>query len=42
VHLTSNPIDWYAARAGGAVAYVLLSINVAIGLLMSGKATTKR
>jgi sulfoxide reductase heme-binding subunit YedZ len=37
VHLTSSPIDWYAARAGGAVAYVLLSANVALGLLMSGK-----
>ena len=37
MHLTSSPIDWYAARAGGVVAYVLLSVNVALGLLMSGK-----
>lgn len=42
MHLTSNPIDWYAARAGGVVAYVLLSINVSIGLLMSGKKSMKR
>ena len=31
VHLTSSPVDWYAARAGGIVAYVLLSVNVALG-----------
>ncbi len=37
MHLTSSPIDWYAARAGGVVAYVLLSANVSIGLLMTGK-----
>ena len=38
---TSSPIDWYAARAGGVVAYALLSVNVALGLLMSGKKTLK-
>jgi sulfoxide reductase heme-binding subunit YedZ len=42
VHLTSNPIDWYVARAGGVVAYVLLSATVAIGLSMTGRASTKR
>jgi sulfoxide reductase heme-binding subunit YedZ len=42
VHLTSSPIDWYAARAGGVVAYVLLSAVVALGLSMSGKKTMKR
>jgi methionine sulfoxide reductase heme-binding subunit len=42
VHLTSSPIDWYAARAGGLVAYVLLSANVALGLLMTGKKSMKR
>ena len=41
VHLTSSPIDWYAARAGGIVAYVLLSANVAIGLSMTGKKSMK-
>jgi hypothetical protein len=41
VHLTSSPIDWYAARAGGIVAYVLLSVNVALGLAMTGKKSMK-
>ncbi len=41
MHLTSSPIDWYAARAGGIVAYVLLSANVAIGLSMTGKKSMK-
>ena len=42
MHLTSSPIDWYAARAGGVVAYLLLSVNVSLGLLMSGKKSMKR
>lgn len=42
MHLTSSPVDWYAARAGGVVAYLLLSVNVGLGLLMSGKKTVKR
>ena len=42
MHMTSSPIDWYAARAGGVVAYVLLSANVAIGLLMTGKKSMQR
>jgi methionine sulfoxide reductase heme-binding subunit len=41
MHLTSNPIDWYVARAGGVVAYVLLSTVVAIGLSMTGKKSMK-
>ena len=41
MHLTSSPIDWYAARAGGVAAYVLLTLNVSIGLLMTGKKTMK-
>lgn len=32
-----NAADWYAARAGGMVAYVLLTAVVLIGLAMSGK-----
>jgi methionine sulfoxide reductase heme-binding subunit len=42
VHLTSSPLDWYAARAGGVVAYLLLSAGVVLGLSMSGKATFRR
>jgi sulfoxide reductase heme-binding subunit YedZ len=42
VHLTSSPVDWYAARAGGVVAYLLLSSVVALGLSMSGKKRLER
>jgi sulfoxide reductase heme-binding subunit YedZ len=37
VHLTSSPVDWYAARAGGVVAYVLLTAAVLLGLTMTGR-----
>jgi sulfoxide reductase heme-binding subunit YedZ len=37
VHLTSSPIDWYAARAGGVVAYVLLTTGVLLGLTMASR-----
>ena len=42
VHLTSSPIDWYAARAAGVVAYVLLSGVVLLGLSMAGRKTIFR
>jgi len=42
MHLTTSPIDWYAARAAGIVAYVLLSLVVCLGLAMAGKAPTRR
>lgn len=42
MHLTSSPLDWYAARAGGVVAYVLLSTVVVFGLTMSSKRSLKR
>jgi sulfoxide reductase heme-binding subunit YedZ len=37
VHLTSSPIDWYAARAAGITAYLLLSGVVLVGLTMAAK-----
>jgi methionine sulfoxide reductase heme-binding subunit len=37
VHLTSSPVDWYAARAAGIVAYLLLSAIVVLGITMAGK-----
>ncbi|HVC88481.1 MAG TPA: ferric reductase-like transmembrane domain-containing protein [Gaiellaceae bacterium] len=37
MHLTSNPIDWYAARAAGVVAYLLLTVVVSLGLTMSSR-----
>ena len=42
MHLTSSPLDWYVARAGGVVAYVLLSAVVALGLTMTGKKSMQR
>jgi methionine sulfoxide reductase heme-binding subunit len=35
--LASFTIDWYAARAAGVVAYLIVSSSVALGLLLAGK-----
>jgi methionine sulfoxide reductase heme-binding subunit len=37
MHLTSSAADWYATRAAGVVAYLLLTSVVAIGVLLAGK-----
>jgi sulfoxide reductase heme-binding subunit YedZ len=37
MHLTSSPVDWYAARAAGLTAYLLISAVVLLGLTMAGK-----
>jgi methionine sulfoxide reductase heme-binding subunit len=42
LHLTSSPADWYAARAAGVVAYLILSGVVILGLTMAGKRTLRR
>jgi methionine sulfoxide reductase heme-binding subunit len=42
VHLTSNPAVWYAARASGVAAYVVLSLVVCLGLTLGGKAQSRR
>ena len=42
MHLTSNPVDWYAARAAGVTAYLLLTCVVLLGLSMAGKKTFPR
>lgn len=42
MHLTSSPIDWYAARAAGIAAYLVLTIVVSLGLTMSGKARSSK
>jgi len=42
VHLTSNPIDWYAARAAGIVAYLLLTAVVTLGVSRAGRAPGRR
>lgn len=42
MHLTSSPVDWYAARAAGVAAYVLLSLVVLLGLTMAGRKSLPR
>ncbi len=42
VHLTSSPAIWYAARASGVAAYVVLSLVVCVGLTLGGKAQSRR
>ncbi len=42
MHLTSSPLDWYAARAAGVAAYVMLSVVVLVGITMAGRKTMKR
>jgi methionine sulfoxide reductase heme-binding subunit len=42
VHLTSSPADWYAARAAGIAAYVVLTLVVCLGLSMAGNARLKK
>jgi methionine sulfoxide reductase heme-binding subunit len=42
MHLTSNPIDWYTARAAGVIAYLLLSLVVVLGTTMAGKKSLRR
>lgn len=42
MHVSSSPALWYATRASGIAAYVLLSVVVCIGMSMGGKARSKR
>jgi methionine sulfoxide reductase heme-binding subunit len=42
MHVTSSPAIWYAARASGFAAYVLLSLVVCLGLALGGKAQSRR
>ena len=42
MHVTSNPAIWYAARASGVAAYVVLSLVVCLGLTLGGKAQSRR
>ena len=42
MHLTSSPAIWYAARASGVAAYVVLSVVVSLGLALGGKAQNRR
>jgi methionine sulfoxide reductase heme-binding subunit len=42
MHVTSSPAIWYAARASGVAAYVVLSLVVSLGLGLGGKAQNHR
>ena len=42
VHVSSSPAIWYAARASGVAAYVVLSVVVSLGLTLGGKAQNRR
>ncbi len=42
MHLTTSPVDWYAARAAGIAAYVLLSVVVCLGMTMAGRKRLER
>jgi methionine sulfoxide reductase heme-binding subunit len=42
VHLTTSPVDWYAARAAGVAAYLILSTVVCLGITMAGKKRLER
>jgi methionine sulfoxide reductase heme-binding subunit len=42
MHVTSNPAIWYAARASGVAAHVVLSVVVCLGLTLGGKAQNRR
>jgi sulfoxide reductase heme-binding subunit YedZ len=42
VHVTSSPAIWYAARASGVAAYVVLSVVVSLGITLGGKAQNRR
>ena len=36
MHLTTSPADWYAVRAAGIVAYIVLTLVVVLGLNLAG------
>jgi methionine sulfoxide reductase heme-binding subunit len=42
VHLTASPAIWYAARASGVAAYVVLTVVVCLGMALGGKVQTRR
>lgn len=42
MHVSSSPAIWYAARASGVAAYVVLSLVVSLGLALGGKAQNRR
>lgn len=42
MHLTTSPLDWYAARAAGIAAYLILTVVVTLGMTMASGRVLKR
>lgn len=42
MHLTTSPVDWYAARAAGIAAYLILTTVVCLGMTMAGRKQLER
>jgi sulfoxide reductase heme-binding subunit YedZ len=42
LHLTTSPLDWYAARAAGIAAYLILTVVVTLGMTMARGRPLKR
>ena len=42
MHLTTSPVDWYAARAAGIAAYLILTLVVCLGMTMASKRPIRR
>jgi sulfoxide reductase heme-binding subunit YedZ len=42
VHLTTSPLDWYAARAAGIAAYLILTVVVTLGMTMASRKSLRR
>ena len=42
MHLTTSPLDWYAARAAGIAAYLILTVVITLGMTMAGRRPLKR
>lgn len=42
MHVTSSPAIWYAARASGVAAYIVLTTSVVLGMTLAGKAQLRR
>lgn len=37
MHVISSPVTWYVARAGGVIAYVLVTLSVVAGITLAGR-----
>ena len=42
MHLTTSPVDWYAARGAGVAAYLILTVVVTLGMTMASRRPLQR